>query len=61
VYEPCGCVVPVIRRESGTENSNNIMFNHTIAKTGMLKSIFLGVMQNARRPMTKDMKPLKDI
>ena len=67
------CMNPAItpflsqRKNFGVGNSDNIMFNHTIAKTraklkhinGMLKSRFPGVIRKLKKYITEENTPSK--
>ena len=68
-FELCECVVPCIKKESGRINSDDILFNQTIAKprvrsehlNGILKSRFPGIMRKIRKIITDDKESLREI
>ena len=69
VFEPCECVVPTMKRDEGTGNSDAQLFNHVIAKprvrsehlNGIIKSRFPGAMRKIRKVITDDKESLKEI
>ena len=67
--EPCECVVPCIKKESGRISNVDIIFNQIIAKprvrsehlNGILKSRFPGIMRKIRKIITDDKVATREI